>query len=662
MQFTSVSLVSAWAFFLLLTTLAPAFSPRCPFKILFLKGMLKWARQWIRPPALLIRHATSKFVKSALDIRRWNSIHTLCTNMRSRAADFITFPSIQQNQLCDEEPDVITSGQEDADILLATDAMMLDDGLLSTILDVLHQSRPHPTVVIDFLMRIIANRIPYRKRETYEPEELTITLDLSMLSRHTYVTIMETVAQVLQEKNSVLLKDDSPVWMKNAMLLLMSSSPYPLPDSAQLALAAGIEYHEVDSSAGRALGKLLYASGEDDWSLQTISRILLSLLSHERPLVEVDAVFELFHSLLGNVAAPGNGHLIDTVLYNCSPDLRRKSRSVLSALWPLLVHVVDAAESTEDYPFARPEVCFYFILTLARRLDKLEETVHIFRTWWGRSSNTHWAMSSFAALGPQCRVVINASGVLATFSQAFMHAGSPREQSTLLHRSAELCSKYTEGIHTSCVDLDIVRLCAAHIDLYDLYEQKCLRPSRLGVERRVDPRVQDAWALLWGTMHEAVQKYWDTNGWAEPQPHYPFPHANNVTQTTAEEAFADDCRLALQCLQRMPALDLAAANAESSRTDTDGADPYEGLYSVFPLELYLTLRLFCAGENTEGIWYIRQPPPGSELVASTPPSPVVEEVEGHAHDSHCECPVCEEFALQRECTNLWMTLSYYEHS
>ena len=215
----------------------------------------------------------------------------------------------------------------------------------------------------------------------------------------------------------------------------------------------------------------------------------------------------------------------------------------------------------------------------------------------------------------------------------------------MLRRSAELCSKYAEGSYTGRVDLDIIRLCAAHIDLYDLYEQECLRPSRLGVERHADPRVQGAWALLWDKMHLAVQKYWDTRGWAEIQPHHLFSNTLDVPRITDEEAFAEDRSLAHYCLQRMPALDLATASVQSSQSDPDSAGQYQGLYSIFPLKLYLALSLFSAGK-TEGTWFIRQAPPEAEPASSEGVPSVVEESEG-AHNRWCWCQVCEDFAFSQ---------------
>ncbi|THG92986.1 hypothetical protein EW026_g8113 [Hermanssonia centrifuga] len=52
---TSIPLVSGWALFIVLTTIAPAFSPRCPYKTTLLKGFMKHLRRYLYPLSQFIQ-------------------------------------------------------------------------------------------------------------------------------------------------------------------------------------------------------------------------------------------------------------------------------------------------------------------------------------------------------------------------------------------------------------------------------------------------------------------------------------------------------------------------------------------------------------------------------------------------------------------------------
>ncbi|PSS32142.1 hypothetical protein PHLCEN_2v2098 [Hermanssonia centrifuga] len=56
---TSIPIVSGWALFIILTTLAPAFFPRCPYKTALLRGLMKRLRQYLYPISQLIQACIS---------------------------------------------------------------------------------------------------------------------------------------------------------------------------------------------------------------------------------------------------------------------------------------------------------------------------------------------------------------------------------------------------------------------------------------------------------------------------------------------------------------------------------------------------------------------------------------------------------------------------
>ena len=64
---TSMSLVSAWAFFLIATTLLPLCSPRCPYKMPLLKSAMRAARRRITMP--IRRFLTVRLAQSTAYLR-----------------------------------------------------------------------------------------------------------------------------------------------------------------------------------------------------------------------------------------------------------------------------------------------------------------------------------------------------------------------------------------------------------------------------------------------------------------------------------------------------------------------------------------------------------------------------------------------------------------
>ena len=151
MGLTSVPLVAAWIFLLVLTTMGPLVSSRCPYKLLLLKRASKWARQWIRPATFYLVKRLAALGHAMLALQHWALYQTI-SHYTALTLTLFHYMSLPKGSDADEEDIVVKSSQEDTDILLLTDAMVLDDGLLSLMLDAVQQSQDKPDTLIAFII------------------------------------------------------------------------------------------------------------------------------------------------------------------------------------------------------------------------------------------------------------------------------------------------------------------------------------------------------------------------------------------------------------------------------------------------------------------------------------------------------------------------------
>ena len=103
MSLTSLPLVAAWAFFFLLTTIAPLVSPRCPFKLFLLKRCLKGARRWVRPGVLYVFETLSMWTELLLDVRHWDPIITLSVTLNQWSTHLNFWPNDKELPQDEEE-------------------------------------------------------------------------------------------------------------------------------------------------------------------------------------------------------------------------------------------------------------------------------------------------------------------------------------------------------------------------------------------------------------------------------------------------------------------------------------------------------------------------------------------------------------------------------
>ena len=144
------------------------------------------------------------------------------------------------NKQYEEEDEFVSSSQDDADILALTDSIMINDSLLPMIWDAFKQRSQESAQSLSFILRLMTNRIGSQGGALLSPRIRCIP-DLSLLSRRAWDTFMGMLAELTRRHPGPLL-NSSPEWLHNTTLLLLSSSPYPLPEFAQFSLTALIEH------------------------------------------------------------------------------------------------------------------------------------------------------------------------------------------------------------------------------------------------------------------------------------------------------------------------------------------------------------------------------------------------------------------------------------
>ena len=128
--------------------------------------------------------------------------------------------------------------------------------------------------------------------------------------------------------------------------------------------------------------------------------------------------------------------------------------------------------------------------------------------------------------------------------------------------------------------LDIVRLCFLFIGVYEHWHAYYLiSVAANGKEIPGQVQTLKAWNTLWDSMHPALQYYWDNQGWTFPNMTSRYSN-DNAPQLSHDQLFKEDCSLALQCLQRIQAMQTPR------KTDIIVLTP------SFPTELSRTLELF----------------------------------------------------------------------
>lgn len=226
----TTSLVSAWVSLLLLILIAPAFSPRCPYKVTFLKAFM---------------HHVRLFLTKYLHINYVNLGHQsllfLETFQQGRAA---VIPTEE-----DSFASNTASLTEDLDILFALDCELVDDELLETGIagllipwtrqsgaDMTQVQNPPEKQLILWALRVIQNRLQNRLATRHDPNS-TMTFK-GQLSLKAWTAIVDLVSYTVIFSLGEQGANEIPTgWMADAVTILLSNSGYALPVNGQKALS-----------------------------------------------------------------------------------------------------------------------------------------------------------------------------------------------------------------------------------------------------------------------------------------------------------------------------------------------------------------------------------------------------------------------------------------
>lgn len=319
----TVPVVCAWAFLLLITTIAPIFSPRCPFKTTFLKTTLKVCRHYIAPA---FRHSgpfiaqglfyafhyasVGRKFKKALRVaycvvaavlkcahlllrRSYGALRevwdlTLGTLWETKGG-FKYDPRNITEALAEEE-DLVKREQEDTEILSSVDALMSDDGLLPVMVETVQQ-QTDPMNIVAFVLQILGRRLG----QDLPAQGLTQILQLNALSKRVWFVTTDAIAATLLRHNPRPLAPDSPPWVYDAVIIILSHSPYSL---SQLAVRALRDSIARDGARCVELGKRLVNTTTATTTFASLSQRLLQLREVQDEKVWPDPIMDIYAGLL----------------------------------------------------------------------------------------------------------------------------------------------------------------------------------------------------------------------------------------------------------------------------------------------------------------------------------------------------------------------------
>lgn len=236
--YTTTVLVACWGISFTMATISPIFSPRCPYKITFLKHPMKAIRRYL---ATRFQALSDHYIDHSQP-----QTGNIQTSQWLEAAPF------------EEEYFAINAEwNTDLDILLEVDAMQLDDRLfLDTIIplvkekeNVLHVSsgRGAEDMIVNAIVQFIENRSsksalqgPLKRKVEGLPRSLTL---------ETWTTIVAIVSGLLKEKLLPpfphTIKWSS--WMNNGVALLLSRTHFPLPEEGVEILSRALQADPIST-------------------------------------------------------------------------------------------------------------------------------------------------------------------------------------------------------------------------------------------------------------------------------------------------------------------------------------------------------------------------------------------------------------------------------
>ena len=465
----SISLVSGWAFFVIATTFLPLCSPRCPYKMPLLKAVMRAARRRVTMPirrlltvllaqsaaylhsstvlvarfrtVLVAQLATSR-LRVIVSIRRFltvlvaqmaaclRSLSALSAQAtvfltRGRAArrdphgeEGVVQEGGQQNDRdgrhgtdgqkgsrdFEEEDEFVRGSQDDADILVLTDSIMANDSLLPMVWDAFRQRTRDPAQSLSFVLRLITSRLGGNGDSLLSPRIRCIP-DLSPLSRRAWDAFMEMLAELIRHHPGPLLVS-SPGWRHNLTLLLLSASPYPLPESAQSSLGALIDEPPHTRRWDRAFSIktwIVRRSKEPEFMFRPVAPRLRLLFEASTPAQypSLLTVFQMYSELLRPFCTddPDPDSLYVTLSREQHLFQNTHARPVLEDMWGVLyANTMSKSQATRGSRQGTLEGLL-LLLAFGSQTSREADAVYAFARFWATKRKTFEALcNGFTAL------------------------------------------------------------------------------------------------------------------------------------------------------------------------------------------------------------------------------------------------------------------------
>ncbi|KAK7691536.1 hypothetical protein QCA50_004935 [Cerrena zonata] len=227
--FVSLPLVTVWGSILVIATLAPAFSPRCPYKTTFLKDTMKSARSFLYDNFPPLR-----------------PIYEMC--MTNPFTQHVIRRKPTPTQPFEEESLIAMGLGGDLDIFVALDGLQVDDVLLSsTIINSLateytqqSQGSFQEEHIMRFLLKVLEHRVGHPLSMS-EQTRFDLRGRINLLA---WTSVVETISMILRCHITQSTADDVdgdttwPTWVSCAIVILLSQVGFALPDSGYEALVA----------------------------------------------------------------------------------------------------------------------------------------------------------------------------------------------------------------------------------------------------------------------------------------------------------------------------------------------------------------------------------------------------------------------------------------
>lgn len=280
---TTIPLVAAWGFFFVAAVLAPALSPRCPYKTSFLQSAT-----WV------IRRIILRVLKWAA--RNYTPLDKLPTPSPGKWS---------YTDLAYDEEKAAGTDSNDIDILVTVDSIQSDDQLLKVMWDALQQIQLSPSESVRFVKEILRHHMRHdfqtpssvpAARFSSTTTALTGYLDVRSVPKQTTTAVMNMLAEVLanefrkQPRVGTSANNVWQPWMHDCVYILLSETGGPATDEMNRTFALLLEHpvrlkglfsslHQCVSDPGattflhvfdKLQGGIMLLRGSDEYTLETL--------------------------------------------------------------------------------------------------------------------------------------------------------------------------------------------------------------------------------------------------------------------------------------------------------------------------------------------------------------------------------------------------------